>query len=215
MLDSFRRLSKSKAGAFLFAVFIAAIAFGFAAADIQNTGMSGGATGDTIAKIGRQKIGYAELQQRVQRTFENARRERPELTIQQFVREGGVDRTLQQMADSIAMEQFAKDQGFGVSRKMEDALIASAPAFKNLSGQFDQSAFEQFLQQQRVSEKQLRADLARDLYINQVIVPVTGAALAPRTLALPYASMLLEQRTGRVQFVPAAGLMVKGGIAWD
>jgi peptidyl-prolyl cis-trans isomerase D len=140
----------------------------------------------------------------VQRTFENARRERPDLTIQQFVREGGVDRTLQQMADSIAMEQFAKDQGFGVSRKMEDALIASAPAFKNLSGQFDQSAFEQFLQQQRVSEKQLRADLARDLYINQVIVPVTGAALAPRTLALPYASMLLEQRTGRVQFVPAA-----------
>lgn len=204
MLNSFRRLSKSKAGAFLFALFIAAVALGFAAADVRNTGLGGGATGDTVAKIGKHKIGYAELQQRVQRTFENARRERPELTIQQFVRQGGVDRTLQQMADSIALEQFARAQGFGVSRKMEDGLIASAPAFKGLNGQFDQAAFEQFLQQQRVSEKQLRADLARDLYINQLIVPVTGAALAPRTLALPYASMLLEQRTGRVQFVPAA-----------
>ena len=213
MLNTFRRLSKSKAGAFVFALFIAAVALGFAASDIQNTGMSGSATGDTVVQIGKQTIGYAELQQRVQRTFENARRERPELTIQQFVREGGVDRTLQQMADSMALEQFARDQGFGVSRKMEDGLIASAPAFKGLNGQFDQSAFEQFLVQQRVSEKQIRSDLARDLYINQLIVPVTGAAAAPRTLALPYASMLLEQRAGRVQFVPAAAF--KGAAPTD
>jgi peptidyl-prolyl cis-trans isomerase D len=205
MLDLFRRLSRSKVGLFVFALFLAALVFGFAAADIQGLGFSGsGTTGDKVAEIGNQKIGYTELQQRVQRAFDNARRERPELTMQQFVRQGGVDRTLQQMADSIALEQFARSQGFGVSRKMEDALIASAPAFKGLNGQFDQSAFEQFLVQQRISEKQIRADLARDLYINQLIVPVTGAALAPRTLVLPYASMLLEQRTGRVQFVPAA-----------
>lgn len=204
MLDLFRRLSKSKAGAFLFALFIAALAFGFAAADIQNIGMSGGASGDTAAKVGSAKIGSAELRDRAQRAFENARRERPELTIEQFVREGGVDRTLQQMTDTMALELFAKEQGFGVSRKMEDGVIASAPAFKNLTGQFDQSTFEQFLQQQRVSEKQIRTDIARDLYINQLLVPVTGAAVAPRTLALPYASMLLEQRSGRVQLVPAA-----------
>jgi peptidyl-prolyl cis-trans isomerase D len=204
MLNLFRRLSKSKAGLFVFAVFLAALVFGFAAADLQNVGFSGGTSGGTVAKVGSQKIGAAELQDRVQRAFENARRERPELTIQQFVRAGGVDRTLQQMTDSIALEQFAREQGFGVSRKMEDALIASAPAFKGLNGQFDQAAFEQFLQQQRVSEKQIRADIARDLFINQLIVPATGAALAPRTLALPYASMLLEQRTGRVQAVPAA-----------
>jgi peptidyl-prolyl cis-trans isomerase D len=44
------------------------------------------------------------------------------------------------------------------------------------------------------------------MYVTQLIVPVTGAALAPATLALPYASMLLEQRSGRVQFVPAAAM---------
>lgn len=204
MLNLFRRLSKSKAGMFVFALFLAALVFGFAAADIQNLGFSGGASGDTVAKVGSEKIGTAELRDRAQRAFENARRERPELTIEQFVRQGGVDRTLQQMADTMALELFAKEQGFGVSRKMEDAVIAAAPAFKNLTGQFDQSTFEQFLAQQRVSEKQIRTDIARDLYINQLIVPATGAAQAPRTLALPYASMLLEQRTGRVQFVPAA-----------
>ncbi len=205
MLDLFRRLSKSKIGIFVFGLFLAALVFGFAAADIQNVGFSGsGGAGGDVAKVDSASISYTELQQRSQRAFENARRERPELTIQQFVREGGVDRTLQQMADAMALEQFAKSQGFGVSRKMEDGLIASAPAFKGLTGQFEQSAFEQFLQQQRISEKQIRADIARDLYINQLIVPVTGAAVAPRTLALPYASMLLEQRSGKVQFVPAA-----------
>lgn len=206
MLDLLRRLSKSKVGVAIFGLFIAAMALGFAAADIRGLGISGGIGRDTVAKIGRQQIGYAELRDRVQRAFENARQEAPTLTIQQFVQEGGVDRVVQQMADSVALEQFAKAQGFGVSRKMEDAQIASAGAFRGLDGKFDQSAFEAFLARQRVSEKALRADLARDLYITQLIVPVTGASLAPSQLALPYASMLLEQRDGRVQFVPAAAM---------
>ncbi|NNM75786.1 peptidylprolyl isomerase [Sphingomonas sp. ID1715] len=205
MLDLFRRLSKSKIGGLVFILFIAALALGFVAADIKSLGVTGGsATGDTVAKIGSAKIGYAELQQRVQRAFDNARQEKPELTIQQFVQQGGVDQVLAQLTDSIAIEQFAREQGIGVSRKMEDAQIAAAPAFRSLNGSFDQSAYEAFLARQRVSEKQLRADLARDLYLSQVLVPTTGAALAPTTLALPYASMLLEQRTGRAQFVPIA-----------
>jgi peptidyl-prolyl cis-trans isomerase D len=204
MLDLFRRLSKSKLGAFVFALFIAALAFGFAAADLQNLGVSGGATGDTVVKVGDDEIGYAELQDRVQRAYENARRERPELTMQQFVRQGGVDQVIAQMSDAIALEQFAKEQGFGVSRKMEDGQIASAPAFRGLNGQFDQQAFEGFLQQQRVSEKQIRSEIAREMYITQLLVPTTGASFASATLTLPYASMLLEQRSGRAQFVPAA-----------
>lgn len=204
MLDLFRRLSKSKLGALVFALFIAALALGFVAADVQNLGVTGGAaSGDTVAKVGSQDLAYAQVQDRVQRAFDSARQQNPELTIQQFVRQGGVEQVLRQLTDSMAMEQFAREQGFGVSRKMEDALIAAAPPFRGLNGQFDQGAYEAFLTQQRISEKQLRADLARDLYLNQVLVPATGAALAPATLTLPYASMLLEQRSGRAQFVPA------------
>lgn len=207
MLNSFRRLSNSKIGLAVLAILGALIALGFVMMDMQNITMGGGGgSGGTVATVGRQKISYSDLQQRVQRAFENARQEQPELTIQQFVQQGGVDQALVQMTDGMALEQFAKQQGFGVSRKMEDTEIASAPAFRGLNGQFDQSAFEAFLARQRVSEKQIRADLGRDLYITQLLVPVTGAALAPSSLALPYASMLLEQREGRVQFVPAAAM---------
>lgn len=213
MLDSFRRLSKSKLGAVLFTVFIAAMAIGFAAADIQGLGITGGIGRDTVAKVGKERIDYVHLRDRVQRAFENARQQTPTLTIQQFVQQGGVDGVLRQMADGIALEQFAKSQGFGVSRRMEDGQIVSAGAFRGLNGQFDQSAFEAFLSRQRISEKMLRADLARDLYATQLIVPVTGASLAPAQLALPYTSMLLEQREGHVQFVPAAAM--KGSAPTD
>jgi peptidyl-prolyl cis-trans isomerase D len=214
MLNTFRRLSNSKIGLIALAIVGAMIGLGFVMMDMQNiTGGMSGASKDTIAKVGRQRIGYVELQQRAQRALDNARTERPELTMPQFVREGGLDQLIQQMADSLALEQFAKQQGFGVSRKMEDAQIASAPVFRGLNGQFDQSAFEAFLNRQRVSEKQLRADLARDLYITQLLVPVTGASLAPASLTLPYASMLLEQRSGQVQFVPAAAM--KGAAPTD
>jgi len=204
MLDLFRRLSKSKLGALVFGLFIAALALGFVAADVQNTGLGGGATGDTIAKIGSAEITSSEARDRVQRAYDNARQQNPQLTLQQFIREGGVDQTLRQMTDAYAIEQFARSQKFGVSRKMEDAQIAAAPPFRGLNGRFDQSQYEAFLARQRISEKQLRGDLARDLYVNQLIIPATGGAFAPESLTLPYASMLLEQRSGRVQLVPAA-----------
>ena len=214
MLNFFRRLSKSKLGGLVFALFLVALVFGFAAADIQNLGFGGGAaSGDTVAKVGSRSISYAELQDRVQRAYDNARQAQPTLTIQEFVRTGGVDQIVQQMTDGLAVEEFARAQGLGVSRKMEDAQIAAAPAFKGLNGQFDQSAYEAFLARERVSEKQLRSDLARDLYLSQVLVPTTGAAMVPTTLALPYASMLLEQRSGRAQFVPAATF--RGGAPSD
>ena len=206
MLGAFRRLTNSKIGVALLGVFVAAIALGFAAADIRGLGITGPANGDTVATVGRQRIGYAELQDRAKRALDTARQQQPELTMAEFVRQGGIDQLLQQMADGAALEQFAKKQGFGVSRKMEDAQIASAAAFRGLNGAFDQSAFEAFLMRQRVSEKQVRADLGRDLYLTQLLVPVTGASLAPATLTLPYASMLLEQRSGRAQLVPVSAM---------
>jgi peptidyl-prolyl cis-trans isomerase D len=207
MLNSFRRLSNSKIGLIVLAILGAMIGLGFVMMDMQNiTGGMGGARSDTVAEVGRHRIGYVELQDRVRRAFEAARQQQPELTMAEFVRQGNVDQILQQLTDGAALEQFAKKQGFGVSRQMEDAQIASAPAFRGLNGKFDQSAFEAFLYRQRVSEKQIRADLGRDLYLTQLLVPVTGSSLAPATLTLPYASMLLEQRSGRAQFVPVSAM---------
>lgn len=205
MLKAFRSLSRSKLGVGLFALFLVAVAASFALTDIRNIGVStGGATSGTIAKVGRQSVSVADLRSRVQSAYDVARQQRPELTLQSFIAQGGVEAVLNRMVDGIAVEQFAKKQGMGVSRKMEDAQIASAPAFRGLDGRFDQSQFENFLRRQGVSEKQVRADLARDMYLNQLLVPATGATRAPAGLTLPYASMMLEARAGRAVLVPTS-----------
>jgi peptidyl-prolyl cis-trans isomerase D len=205
MLKAFRSLSRSKVGVGLFAVFLVAVAASFALADINNLGFStGGATSGTIAKVGRESVSVAELRSRVQSAYDVARQQRPDLTLQSFVAQGGVEAVLNRMVDGIAVELFAKREGMGVSRKMQDAQIASTPAFRGLDGRFDQSQFEAFLTRQGITEKQVRADLSRDMYLNQLLVPATGATRAPAGLTLPYASMMLEARQGRALLVPTA-----------
>lgn len=205
MLKAFRTLSRSKLGVGLFALFLIAVAASFALTDVRNLGFSSGsATSGTIATVGRHSVSVAELRSRVQSAYDVARQQRPDITLQSFIAQGGVEAVLNRMVDGIAVEQFAKSEGMGVSRKMEDAQIASAPAFRGLDGRFDQSQFENFLRRQGVSEKQIRADLARDMYLNQLLVPATGATRAPLSLTLPYASMLLEARQGKALLVPTA-----------
>lgn len=204
MLKAFRSLSRSKLGVGLFALFLVAVAASFALTDIRNIGVSGSATSGNVARVGRENVTVADLRLRVQRAYDTARQQRPEMTLEQFIAQGGVEAVLNRMIEGMAIEQFAKAEGFGVSRKMEDAQIASAPAFRGLDGRFDQSQFENFLARQGISEKQVRADLSRDLYLNQLLVPATGATRAPQGLSTPYASMLLEARQGRALLVPTA-----------
>jgi len=204
MLKAFRTLSKSRIGVVLFGLFLVAVAASFALADIQNLGFTGAPTGSTVAEVGGEDINVAELRVRVQRAYDAAREQDPTLTLARFISGGGVEGVLNRMIDGIAAERFARSEGMGVSKRMEDGQIASAPAFRGLDGRFDQSAFAAFLAREGVTEKQIRADLARDLYLSQLIVPASGATRAPEGLALPYAAMLLEARAGQALLVPAA-----------
>jgi peptidyl-prolyl cis-trans isomerase D len=94
---------------------------------------------------------------------------------------------------------------------MVDAEIASIPGFQNLAGQFDQQQFEQALRQERVTEAQLREDLASSLVQRQIMVPVTGSPAVPQGMAERYASLLLEQRSGSVGLVTSEA--VANGLA--
>ncbi|ODU20729.1 MAG: hypothetical protein ABS87_09400 [Sphingomonas sp. SCN 67-18] len=208
MFSFFRRLTESKIGLVIVFAFLGLIAFAFAASDLSNTisGTGGAPTGSTIATVGKQKIDSVEFGQRVQTQFDNFRNQQPDLTLARFISEGGFDTVLARTIDGVALGEFGRMQGMVVSRKAEDGQIASVPAFAGLNGQFDKNNFAMFLQRTRISEAQFRADLARDTLADQMILPVSGAVRAPLSLITPYASMLLEGRTGRLAFVPAAAM---------
>lgn len=207
MLSFFRGLTKSKWGLALLFAFLGLIAFAFAASDLSmNMANTGGLSDEAVAEVGGAEIGSTDLSTRVQQQYDQARQANPELDIMGFVEQGGVEQTLQQIINGVALEAFGGSQGITTSRRLVDGEIASVPAFRGLSGEFDETIFRQLLQQRRISEAQLRADIRRDLIAEQMIVPVSGATAAPAQMTLPYASLLLEARQGRAATIPFAAI---------
>ena len=166
----------------------------------------GASSGSTLAKVGGEQVTAVEMSDQVNRQLDRARQQEPELDVAGFLRAGAFEEILQQLIAQKALVAFADDVGIRVSKRMIDGQIASIPAFKNVAGQFDENAFRAALQRERMSEEALRQDLAASLIQRQVLLPVAAAVHVPQSMAVQYASLLLEQRSGTVGLVPAAAM---------
>jgi len=208
MLSFFRRGVMAKAAlGILFLTLVAMVVTGFGTGGMGGLGELGGGLGaSTVAKVGGQAITSDELRDNVQRQLERLRQQQPELDMAQFVRQGGVDEVLEQMISGAAATDFAGSSGIVASKKMVDAQIAAIPAFQNAAGKFDQAVFQAALQRERITEDQLRKDIAQRLIERQVALPAGGSAVVPRAMAFQYASLLLESRSGTLGAVPASAM---------
>lgn len=207
MISIFRRLIGSKLGAAIGIAFLALVAFAFAAGDITSNGNFDSLTGiggSSSTKIGSQKLSDSEVQARVQRIFEQQRRENPGMQIAQFLELGAVPQIYDQLVAGLALKDFAHKQGIYVSKRMVDAQIASIPAFHDATGKFSQALFRQMLASQQLSEKELRADIEQQLTGRLLVAPAGQGTRLTDSLVLPYASLLLEAREGRIAAIPAA-----------
>lgn len=205
MIGFMRRLIGSKFGGIFALVFLGMVAFAFVAGDLSTNNL-GSLTwgGGTSTRIGSTSLPDAEVQSRVQRAFEQQRRDTPGTRIGDFLGMGAVEGIYSQLVTALSLEQFAHRQGIHVSKRMVDAEIANIPAFHDATGKFSQSAFRQLLTSQGVSEDSLRKDIAQQLSGRIVAAPATFGAQLGRDAVLPYASLLLETRMGRIAALPSA-----------
>lgn len=206
MLSLLRRLTQSKIGLFITLAALVVIALAFAAGDITNFGGGFGGSakgGDTVATVGDVKITAEDLKTEVQNAVNGYRQQNPELTTAEFIQGGGFDATVDRLINSLALEKFAREQGMMVSKRAIDGQIASVPAFHGPNGQFDPALYQQLLQQQRLTDATVRAQLRQGIYAQMLTGPTAGANQVPAKLALPYASLLLEKRSGSIGFIPA------------
>lgn len=204
MLSIFRRGVTSK-------IMLVVLAIGLFAIVVTGFGTGGDmgslAGGDErLARAGDEQVTSTELSNAVNRQLAQAREQQPELDIATFLGTGAFEETLRQLISSKALLSFARGLGFAASQTMVDREIASIPAFHNLAGQFDNSTFQQALAQQNITEKALREEIAASIIQQQVLVPLAASARVPQSLALHYASLLLEQRTGSVGVVPTSAM---------
>ncbi len=209
MLSVFRRIIHSKFGAIFAILFLGVIAAAFILGDVTS-GQFGGASlsgGGTAAKAKGYKLTVAELQDRVQRVFENARRSNPELQIGEFFAQGGGAQVFDQLVQSLTLRAYADDQGIHISKRLVDAQIAQIPAFQDAAGNFSNDNFRALLARERLSEQALRDDISREILQRQLLAPIGIGARPSENLVLPYASLLLEGRQGQVAAIPAVAFL--------
>jgi len=204
MISLIRSFFQSKLGIGLTLGFLALIAIAFAASDITGSNFGGVAGGDRAATVGGQSIGTAELSQSVSNAFENARQQNPGLTMQRFIAAGAIDGVLDSMIDRSAIYTFGKDNGIVASDALVGSELAKIPAFLGPNGQFDEEQYRQVIAQQRLSDAQVREDLAKGLVAKQVLVPTAFGAIAPQAVAQRYAELSRERRKGSVAFIASA-----------
>ncbi|HYI43121.1 MAG TPA: peptidyl-prolyl cis-trans isomerase [Sphingomicrobium sp.] len=209
MLTSFRRASKSKIGTFVLVLFGLAIVASFAIADVSGLSLGGGGmSSSTLAKVGSMEVTDREVDAAMQQRLAVARQQNPTADYASIAAD--FEPLLQGLIDQRTLQAFAKKHGFVVSKRLIDAEIANIPGVKGLNGQFSQQAYQSFLQQQRLTDAQVRDFIEGGILQRLLITPAANNPRVPVGMATPYASMLLERREGDIALVPisafAAGL---------
>jgi peptidyl-prolyl cis-trans isomerase D len=126
--------------------------------------------------------------------------------MEQFLAQGGLELALDEMINSAALIEFAQQSGMQVSKKLIDGDIASNPSFAGIDGKFSQKGFEDLLAQNRVTPATYRDSLMHDRYGTWLVNRATLGGQLPTGVVLPYASLMLERRTGIVGFVQSVAM---------
>lgn len=202
MSATFRRFSKSKAGTAVLALFLVAILASFALADIQSYLPGGASPAGTLAEVGDSEIGEREMSAALQRRLTEVRQENPAADYTSLAGEFGP--LLENLIQMRALQAFATANDLHVSKALVDAEIVKIPAARGLDGKFSQAAYESFLQQQRLTDAEVRELILGTLVQRLLLAPAAANARIPVGVATPYASMLLEAREAEVAIIPAA-----------
>lgn len=211
MITFIRNLFESKVGAILAIAFVAIIGLAFALSDVSGSLSPSGVSGGTVARVGSQKITEAELTEAVNAAFSQVQRDNPGLTMAAFIQQGGLDDVYASLIDRVAVGVYAQKHGMAVSKAMIDAEIRDVQAFKGLDGTFSPETFQTVLRQNNLTEDQFREDVRRSLYLEQLLSVAGVGTKAADSMALPYASLVLEERRGQLSIVPSAAFVPKTG----
>jgi peptidyl-prolyl cis-trans isomerase D len=163
----------------------------------------GGATRlGSIAEVGDRAILEADLQRSLDGVLQTARQQQPSATIADLANDGAVEIMAEQLIGRIAIEEYAKKLGLAASEPAIGAVIAAIPAFQ-VAGKFDQDTYNRVIAEQRISDRQLREDIAGDIVRQQLLSPLTASLSVSAGQALPLAQQIVAVHRGSVTLVPA------------
>jgi peptidyl-prolyl cis-trans isomerase D len=203
MITLIRSLITSRFGALFALVFIGLMAVAFTLGDVTGSGSFGGLGGGNAAKVGKTNVTIGEFREALENRLKSERSQSPTLDMANFVEAGGFDSTLQQLINRYGLSIFGENTGIAVSKRLVDYEIRKIPGSKGIDGKFSQEALQRFLSEISLSEKTLREDFRQNFYAQQLLPATQSGPKVPSNLAMPYASLLLEKRSGQVAIIPS------------
>jgi peptidyl-prolyl cis-trans isomerase D len=200
-----KKFAKWFAIALLGIVLVSMVVTGFGTDGVGGLGSlsGGGQTGEALASVDGEDLAANDINDMVNRAYSRARQQQPTLDMATFLEQGTYEQVIDQMIVARSVQAFGTSQGLLVSERMIDREIVNIPAFRNLTGQFDQNVMRQQLQTQNLTEARFRQDVAQSLMQRQLLGPVALGARAPEGVARQYANLLLERRRGQVAAIPS------------
>ena len=211
MFQFFRNFFKTKLGLAIALAFLGLIALAFASADVSSTGTFGGiAGGDRVAVVGDEKISTADLVRGANNGIDRIREEQPTITMQSFLRQGGLESALDALINRAALKGYADRLGLRAGDNLVNSEIRMIPAFRGPDGNFSEDTYRQALSLQRLTDAQVREDLGIGLLSQQLLIPAGFGATVPDKLAYRYAQLFKERRKGSIALLPAATFAPSG-----
>lgn len=210
MISMFRRFFASKIGLPIVLAFLALMAIAFAASDITGSTFGGISSSERMAVVGGESIPINDLTVSANNALSQVRQQNPTLTMPEFVAQGGLEEVTLQLIDRFAIGEYARRHGLRAGKNLVDSEILKIPAFKGLTGAFDQKAYVAALGSRGLNDKLFRRDLADELLAQQLLAPAVAAPQLPEKIARQYAALVLEKRKGEIALIPSAAFAPAG-----
>ena len=202
MITFIRSLFGTKLGGILALVFVGLIAVAFALSDVSGN-LGGGVGSGNVAQVGSEEVAISELENNLQNRLRGERQQNPTLDMGRFLQSGGLESTLDQIINRFALTVFGEENGLGVSKRLIDSEINKIPQSKGIDGEYSAEAFQAFLSGIGLNEQAVRRDMTQGMYARQILATTIKGTRAPESMVVPYASLLLEKRTGKLASVPS------------
>jgi peptidyl-prolyl cis-trans isomerase D len=126
MLQFFRNIFKSSLGVGIAIAFLVSSG-GFAASDVASNLVSGGGSGDTVAKVGSTTITSTDVVKQAQQAVEIARQDNPKVSMRDFLAQNGLTQVIDQMIDRTAIAVFGEKNGIVAGKLLVDSELAKIP----------------------------------------------------------------------------------------
>jgi peptidyl-prolyl cis-trans isomerase D len=192
MMSLFRRFAKSWVAAILMGLLI--VSFGvWGISDVFHHRVS-----DAVIKAGSREISRTEFKTTFDRQLKRLSEENGNqpITAQQAVAQGFDKYLLQQLSLQEAMSELIRREGIRPSAELVVQELRKIPAFFNqVSGAFDETAYQQLLAQNGMTPTEFEKGLKDEIAEQHFTLGMTAGLRAPRTYAALIAGFTLQTRS--------------------